>query len=215
MAKVTSLEKQARRSRYNVFLDGRYAFSLAAEVAGASRVEEGQDLTEEQVQIIKVRDTKFRLENKALRFLGYRARSEKELQNYLTKHLIQEDLPESSAHQVKKELLTKFRRLGYLDDEAFAKAALAEGQRKLWGAYRIRQDLKQKGVGEEVLAKVLVVNLEEERQRAQELVAKKAKSYRGLDYWQKRRRLGEYLARRGFSWEIIKEVVGADFSNLD
>jgi SOS response regulatory protein OraA/RecX len=42
---------------------------------------------------------------------------------------------------------------------------------------------------------------------ARELVGKKKSQYQNLELWKKKKRMGDFLIRRGFDWELVKEVI--------
>ncbi|MFH1002854.1 MAG: regulatory protein RecX, partial [Chloroflexota bacterium] len=80
MKKVTALRAgKGRRQRVNVFLDGRFAFSLDAEVVVKGGLRVGQDLTEGQLEALAGADGTQRCLEAAGRYLGYRLQSESEL----------------------------------------------------------------------------------------------------------------------------------------
>ena len=68
-----------------------------------------------------------------------------------------------------------------------------------------RQELKQKGVSEEVLREALTATNDDEA--AYTLAAKRAPRLAGLEKQDFRRKLGEFLARRGFNYDTIEPVV--------
>jgi len=79
---ITALKVQKRNPRrVNVFLDGRYAFGLAA--IEAARLRLGQVLSDENIKGLKERDSFEKAHDRALRFLSYRPRSEAEVRRYL------------------------------------------------------------------------------------------------------------------------------------
>ena len=50
MAKISKITAQQRRGRYNVYLDGKYAFPVAESVLVKFRLMKGQELTKEQFE---------------------------------------------------------------------------------------------------------------------------------------------------------------------
>jgi len=199
--------------RFNIFLDGKYSLSLAPDVLVQSGIVVGDSLDQKRVNNLKIDDAKFTLMQKALLFLGYRSRSKKEITDRLNKALLKSDFSEEEKKGITDYVQERLVQLGYVDDESFAQALVESGRRKLWGEYRIRQELKKKGIADSLIAAVLPHDSEEELLTAKKAAEKKALSYKGLDSWEQKQKLGAYLARRGYSWETIKGVIDESLSN--
>ncbi len=104
---------------------------------------------------------------------------------------------------------------GLLDDEAFARGyvELHAGQR---GARRIARELRQRGVDGEIVARVLdEAGPADEWADAEALLRASAARYAGLPRPVALRRAAGFLARRGYSAEVVHEVVRAVIGELD
>ncbi len=137
----------------------------------------------------------------ALNLLETRARSEAELRRAMAR----KDVPEEIA----EELLSRLTAVGLVDDEAFA-VALVNTRTKVArrGGSRIRQELREKGVPDDVAAGALAqVAPEDELEAAVTFAAKKLRSMSGLDDAVAKRRLYGALARRGFGPDVVRRVV--------
>ncbi len=138
----------------------------------------------------------------AYRYLSYRARSYSETQD----HLEQKEYPASIVNQTLKNLV----QYGYLNDEKFAldwgRSRIAN---KKFGPYRLRQDLLGKGLARELVDQTLTSLYAEvdEEELAQLAAEKKAHQLRGVDPIVKRRRLIQFLQRKGFPADIIFKTV--------
>src|SRR4051812_28447996 len=79
---VSAIEPQERRSgqRSNVYLDGRYAFSLTTELA-VTELRVGQPISAERYTALVSKDQQARAYDAALHFLGPRPRSEREIRD--------------------------------------------------------------------------------------------------------------------------------------
>ncbi len=129
----------------------------------------------------------------ALHLLGYRAQSEKELRRKLR----QRGFSGSEIDSVVEELY----RLEYLNDEELA-ADIFENFRRdgLYGNRYIKQKLFMRGLPcEDSLTP------EEEEEKAELALQRKEASSPGYrsDY----QRAGAFLARRGFSYDVIRRVL--------
>jgi regulatory protein len=175
--------------------DGRQLRLPESLAAGLHR---GAVLGEEQIRSLEARGQQERGFQHALQLLARRPRSEAEIRQRLRKR----ELPA----EVQEAVIGRLAQLGYLDDEAFARAwvenRLAFRPR---GRSMLRYELRQKGVSEETIQKALA-DFDEER--ALQLAAHKgARKYRGQAWQTFRQRLTGYLARRGFPYAIIPSAV--------
>lgn len=195
--KVTALKVQARnKARVNVYLDGKFAFGLAKIVA--ARLALGQDLDEAAVAKLKATDDIEASYERALKFLGPRPRSETEVRRRLKEKGVEPDTID--------EVVARLNRAGLVNDEAFASYWVENRVTFRPRSSRVlRQELKQKGVSEEVLREALANTNDAEAAYA--VAAKRARRLAGLEKQEFRRKLGEFLARRGFSYDTIEPVV--------
>jgi regulatory protein len=195
--KVTSLKIQARnKARVNVYLDGKFAFGLAKIVA--ARLALGQELTDGDVARLKATDDIEASYERALRFLGPRPRSETEVRRRLKEKGVEPDTID--------EVVARLNRAGLVNDQAFASYWVENrGTFRPRSSRVLRMELKQKGVSEDVLREALSSTNDEEA--AYTVAAKRARRLAGLEKQDFRRKLGEFLARRGFGYDTIEPVV--------
>lgn len=102
--------------------------------------------------------------------------------------------------------LARLFEAGVLDDERFA-SRYAEDKRELsgWGAERIREGLLARGVPRETVEAVMAADSEvDQLERAREILIRRG---RPLDGNADRQRALDYLARRGYDYEIAYEAV--------
>ena len=94
--------------------------------------------------------------------------------------------------------------LGALDDEAYAELYLRIGTRKGWGAMRIRQELRRRGVPPEIAGQVLE-QFEPDWDKMTALLDKRLGG--DCSDWREVEKAKAMLARRGFSFDQIREAV--------
>jgi regulatory protein len=195
--KITALRVQARRKgRVNVYLDGKFAFGLAAIVAARLRV--GQELDEAAAARLQGLDDAEKAYERALRFLAPRPRSEAEVRRRLTQHKILPALIDG--------VVERLRGAGLLDDQAFASYWVENRATFRPRSQRVlRAELRQKGLPDEAVRAALAGA--DDEGAAYRLAAQRARRLSGLEYADFRRRLGDFLARRGFSYDTIEPVV--------
>lgn len=139
----------------------------------------------------------------ALNQLETQPRSAEELRKAMARKDVAEDIIEY--------LLSRFAAVGLVDDQAFA-IALVNTRTKVArrGGIRIRQELRQKGVSDDVAEQALAqVDPEDELEAARTFAAKKIRSMAGVDEVVAKRRLYGALARRGFTPDVVRRVVRA------
>ena len=197
MKKITALVVQKRDpNRVNVHLDGEYAFGLSRIVAAWLRV--GQELDEEKLKRLQIEDARERAVQQALLFLSYRARSESEIRQNLRKH----EMPE----EVIEETLARLRQDGLANDGQFAQAWVENRSTFRPRSRRmLAMELRQKGLDDEAVSSALE-DVDDEP-LAYEAARKRASRLKGLEWADFRKKLSEFLARRGFSYSVIAPVV--------
>ena len=140
--------------------------------------------------------------NQALRYLSYRDRSTLEVTQYLEK----KEHPQPVIQQALDALIE----LNYVNDQRFA---LEWGRYKInkqkLGKNRLYAELLNKGIDKEVLESTLAILYEDnpETELAIQCARKKMNSLQGVEEEKKKRRLIQYLKRRGFSADIIYQSI--------
>lgn len=199
MKQVTALRSGGgRRKRVSVYLDSKVAFSLEAEVVLAERLKVGQELTSEQIRALARADSFQRCLSAAMHYLSYRPRSEFELRERLGRRNFDGDSVE--------EVLAQLKERGLVDDTEFAQ--FWQDNRQAFSprsSSLTRLELRRKGVAEEIIGQV--VSTASDGESAYRAALGKARRMPVSDYQSFRRRLGEYLRRRGFSYGVINNTV--------
>ena len=202
--KITKLEFQKKNpDRASVFLDGRFAFGLPAIIA--ARLKQDQFLSDAEIQSLQAEGAIETTYGKALNYLSYRPRSRAEVDRYLQKR----DLPERQVKAVAERL----ERAGLLDDEAFARFWVENRERNQpKGLRALRYELRVKGISNETIERVLVsVDVPDSAYRS---ATRKAQQLAHLDQQAFTKKIIEYLARRGFNYEVARETAGRHWAEL-
>jgi len=199
MSKITAMRAGKRRAkRVNMFLDGRFAFSLEAKVVAEEGLQVGQELSTGQIEALATSDKFDRCLNAANRFLSYRPRSESELRERLHRRGFDGDSVEAAIARLKEQ--------GLVDDVAFAQfwkdSRESFSPRSQW---LTRLELKRRGVASDIIDKV--AGDVDDNDSAYRAALGKAGRLPLSDYQSFRRRLGEYLKRRGFDYGVINQTV--------
>ena len=199
MAVITRLVAgKGRSKKVRVYLDGKYAFSLEAAVALEARLRIDRELSQPQIDKLSQQNDLKRVIAAAERLLSFRPRSQSELRQKL--------MQKGFAAGVVAETLTYLSERGLVDDAAFARywadnrASFSPRSQRM-----LQLELRQKGVAAD-LAQETAGCLDDEA-AAYQAGAKKASRLDMSDYEEFRRKLGEFLRRRGFEYEVIDRSV--------
>jgi len=198
MAKITEIKKgRGREKRVNVFVDGKPALALLTETALKEGLELGQEVNENQLQKLADLDRYQRCFNAALRYLGYRPRSEAEIKQRLQRHGFDGECIEKA--------LARLREQGLVDDTAFARFWRENRETFSPRSRRLTKlELKRKGLSSDIIEQV--ISEIDDRDSAYRAALKKAHRLSLADDKVFRQRLGGYLGRRGFNYSVIKEI---------
>lgn len=194
------VHQQKNPERVSVYIDGEFAFGLpATEVVGRG-LKRGQRLTLEDATILAAVDEGSRATDAAVQFISFRPRSEREVRNRLRKRGYSDPAIEIAVE--------KSRGWGYLNDESFAEFWVENRLRhRPRGARMLSQELRQKGVDRNVIDAVIEESDIDEHGAALELARKRAPRLANLEPDVQKRRLSQYLARRGYGWDVIRPVL--------
>lgn len=140
--------------------------------------------------------------NRALRYLTYRDRTEHEMRSYLAGK-------EFDAPTV--DLVVDYlKRLGYVDDARFAAQwGRYRIETKQFGRFRLKQDLRLKGLDDALIEETLrqLYGEHDEKELARDAAARKLPKWKNLDKSKQRQRLAGFLQRKGFSSETVFDTV--------
>ncbi|KPL70039.1 hypothetical protein ADN00_18440 [Ornatilinea apprima] len=203
--KVTKIQVQKKNpNRVNIFLDEEFAFGLSRVVAAWLKV--GDLISDEKIARLKQEDEYETAMQRALHFLGYRPRSEHEVRARLAEN-------EYDAAVIEK-VIERLRELKYVGDLDFARQWIENRSTfRPRGSRALAAELKQKGVEEKTIEQALM-EMPEEEQLALEAARRYSARLHGLDRKAFRMRLGGFLGRRGFGYEIIYKVVDEIWQDL-
>jgi regulatory protein len=138
-------------------------------------------------------DTPAQLKARALRFLVRREHSRMELVRKLAPHAESE-----AALNAVVDLLQSKKQLS---DERFAEERARSLSRK-YGTARIRQDLKERGVADEIIERV---SADGDLERARAILSRKYRIPATTREEQAKR--ARFLQSRGFTYEVIRSVL--------
>lgn len=133
---------------------------------------------------------------RALEVLARRPRTAAELKTALARHCSEDDAEHAVA---------RMHELGYLDDQAWARSYVSSKRSRQRGTALLRDELKQHGVPGDMAARVLEEH--DDLEAALAAARRRLTALGRLDEQQLRRRLYDFLRRRGFDHGIARVVL--------
>ncbi|MGH2561379.1 MAG: regulatory protein RecX [Thermomicrobiales bacterium] len=199
--RITRIAVQERDpNRLNVDLDGAFAFGVSREIAADERLEVGLDLPAGRVAAIVARDQVGKATDRAISLLARRPRSTREIRDRLRQKGFEAPAIDAAVE--------KLEGWNYVDDAEFARYWVENREtHKPRGRRLLEQELRTKGVDREVIRDAIDDAELDERTSALEVGRAKLRSYAGLEPVVARRRLGSYLARRGYDYGTVRATV--------
>lgn len=198
---ITMVERQkGNKHRYNIFVGGEYAFSVHEDIMIKYRLLKGEAVNQEELEGILRDDERHQAYMEAIRYIGRRPRSKKEVQHHLKLKGYDPERIGETVDRLQKER--------YLDDEAFAKLwtenrIVSQKKGRRW----VEMELSQKGVDDGDIASAFSsIDPEEELTGALEIGRKKWR-ITGGEPFDKRRKVMAFLLRRGYSNELVSRVI--------
>jgi len=196
---VTAIEQQKKDpDKYNVFVDGEFAFSLYMQDILFFKIKENEEIAEDKYSYIVNEVIYIKAQDKALNYLGFKMRTEKEIRDKLESY----DYSENVIERV-MEFLLKYN---YIDDFKYAMSYIRQTQRlKPLGSYGIKMKLREYGVKDEIIENAILESELDEEEDAYSLLMKKKGTKEIIDEKEKKK-YHDFLLRRGYSYDIIRNV---------
>jgi regulatory protein len=194
---IAALRRQRAR-RVELLLDIDASLTISASLAEERGLRVGQSITQRELADLQEEDARRGAFDAGLRLLAYRPRSQGELRTRLRR----KGVPPAAVD----DAVQRLQELGYLDDAAFARfyteSQQAARPRARWVLAR---ELKAKGVATETAARA--TEDADDEQAAYDAATRRARTLRENEYARYRERLGAFLTRRGFSYDVARRTV--------
>lgn len=201
MSTITAIEAQKKRgNRRSIFVDGEFVAGVHEDIVVVLGLAVGQTFDRDRlVELLKAETARKAREN-AIRLINYRDRSVSEVR----RRLVGDDFPQ----EVVDDVIDQLSRAGLLDDEKFSRDWVkARSASKPMGRTRLAWELRSRGVDAPTVDEALeAVDEAAECELARTVAAQKLKKMDCSDPLT-RNRLGSFLRRRGFDWNVISRVM--------
>ena len=208
MPTVTRISEVPRKpGRYLLEVDGQPFGTVSADIIGSEKLFVGAALGEAQLVALQEAAADVSTFDRALGLLAFRSRSARELR----RRLVQKGEVAERVDRTIERLTTA----GLLDDAEYARQ-LARSKLLGQGASkrRLAQELFKRGVARQVADEAISDVIEDESIDEETVVAslvrKKLRSLSDEDPVAQRRRLYGFLARRGYSSDVIRRALQAE-----
>jgi len=203
MSTILKIERIKRsRGWYSVVLEGGEYFAVNEEMVFRERFKEGDNLSEKRIEELRLEGAEKKGREIAFSSLARRERSEKEIRQRLMRRGIEKKAEDKVVSDLKK--------YDYLDDRNFSvKFVQNYLNRKPAGRKLVGFELSKHGIPDQLKEEVLedVFSKIDERELARKALEKKRKSYKNVSPDMKKKKISDFLFRRGFTWDLIKETI--------
>ena len=196
---ITAIEAQRRPGRYNLSINGEYAFSVHEDIVVKYRLLKGVVITDRLRQDVLAEEEINAAYRSAIRYIGRAMRSSQEVRVKLK----DKGYNEASINVVIQRLVEQ----RYIDDEVYASALARQRIRSnkkgpLW----VRRELSQKGIDQTSVEQAMTqFNKSDEYDQALELASKRWRSIKG-ELPDRIRKIMSLLQRRGYTSDTIRKV---------
>ncbi|MBI5283727.1 MAG: RecX family transcriptional regulator [Chloroflexi bacterium] len=203
---ITAVErKPKRRGRVDVYVDGAPAFDVARSIATSHGLRPGMPIAREQIDAMVAADVRRQALDVAAAMLARRPHSEREVRLRLKQRKFEPALVDETVRKLVSAKL--------LDDAEFARSWTESRDRTSPRGQRlIVQELRANGVEAGVAQEAASAVSDEDA--AYRLASRRLRSLERLEHDAFRNRLGAYLQRRGFGWDICRATVARCWREL-
>ena len=200
---ISRIEKQKnKKNRYSLFSQEEYILGISEEVLIKFNLHAGQKLSKQNIEKIKENELYVTLRDQAFRFLARRPHSRRELKEKL--------LRKGYSSETTLSVLRELQEKKYINDTEFAKLLIKDEIRlKKNGPILIKNKLLLKGIELSLAEDLINKNYTSEKikENCSYMAEKKLRSLADRSYKDKRQRVGNFLKRKGFHWDVCSEII--------
>ncbi|MHC1720611.1 MAG: recombination regulator RecX [Clostridiaceae bacterium] len=208
--KVTRIENQKKcRERVNVYLDNEYAFSCSLDAIVKNKLNLGKTIDSSFLDSIIEEDNYTKGKACALRVLERGLKSEKEIMTKLK--------DKGFDGKTCERVIAMLKEYKYVDDDKLTDIYIDQ-KLKSEGSNKIRGFLYRKGIPEEMIkGKISGIEEETEEEVAFNLASKKYSALQKNETDKRKlyKKTGEFLMRKGYSYEISRRALNRIFDDIN
>ena len=205
MMTVSKIEPLSK-SRYKVFIEGQFAFTLYKGELSRYHIAEDNRIDEEVYDILRKLVIK-RAKLRAMHLLSDMGRTESQLRTKLK----QGGYPDKAV----EEAIRYVKSFGYINDAEYVRSFI-DSRKEKKSKKEIYAALKQKGVDSDIIEQVfeeMDYGEEDSRQAIEALMRKRNYNPDSADLKEKQKLMG-YLMRKGFRYEDVNSVLNSADSDI-
>ena len=205
MMTVSKIEPLSK-SRYKVFIEGQFAFTLYQGELSRYHIAEDNRIDEEVYDILRKLVIK-RAKLRAMHLLSDMGRTESQLRTKLKQGGYPDEAVEEAIRYVKS--------FGYINDAEYVRSFI-DSRKEKKSKKEIYAALKQKGVDSDIIEQVfeeMDYGEEDSRQAIEALMRKRNYNPDSADLKEKQKLMG-YLMRKGFRYEDVNSVLNSADSDI-
>lgn len=199
---ITKLKQGVKNpNRVNVFVDGKYSFSLDVAQVVDYKIKIGLEISDEDLAELKKASEFGKLYQRTLEWVLVRPRSEKETRDYLYKKLRMSSSgrPSEDNSEFSRDIISRLITRGYLNDEKFAEWYVENRfVKKGISKRRLKMELMKKGIKNDIVERV--IDLRNDEDEIRKIIEKKRNKYDD-------EKLINYLFRQGFDYQLARNLV--------
>lgn len=205
ISRITTQKKN--KERYNVFLQEdhkeTFGFSVDESILIEYHLHKGKELDKTTIDDLMEKDTLQKAYNMIIHYLSYRMRTEKEIVDYLEK----KEVPDIYIAPVMEKLIQNKLINDHEFAESFVRTRVNTSEK---GPGLIKKELLNKGVSKNIADKAIqTYTYEDQHHNAEKLLAKKLNQRATDSHRQKIDRLQNHLLQKGFTQDVIKDVISS------
>lgn len=198
--KITSIQAQKRPGRYNIFINEVYAFPVDEELIIRHMLHKGMVVSKEFQESLQEEDVSRKAYQRALVYLSYGMRSEKE---------VRDDLIDKEFEEYVEEIIEQLKDQRLIDDLDYAKSYVrtaANLNKK--GPKTIMNELNRKGIDKSLIEEgMLEYSFEDQFDNAFNLAEKSWRKSNQKSQREAIQKTKQFLLQKGYDMDIIQEVV--------
>jgi len=190
-----------KKNKYNVFLSSGEIITLDERVITENELLLKKEMNKELYDKVINENKVYEMMDIAIKYIGVRLRSIKEIKDYLNKKYEEIELIEFAV--------SKLIKLGYLDDNKFAKAFIKDKfQFTSMGDYKIKLELEHLGVSYDIIENNISIiddkSLEDKMKKQIEKMLRTNKKYTGQML---KNKIYTHLVSAGFSKDKVLTIL--------
>ena len=208
--RVTEIKKLKGRQKYRVlYLDGIKYGNFFEESLFKFDIKEDSYLSEKELNQLQNFQDEKEAERVAINYLSYKPRSINEVRRKLWSKKISDAMIDIT--------IEKMKNYGYLDDEKYTRGWIEERIRtRGFSSSKIKSELFLKGISKEIIENNLseIYTPELEIKTAKMIAKKQMRKYKNLDEKVIKRRIINFLLRKGYNYSVIESILPEILENL-